>query len=50
MTVSVDLELQEITQIEQVLMRHKRTPVILTLQEKMREARVALLKERERRP
>jgi len=42
LTVSVELELEEIIQIEQVLLRHKRTPVILGLMEKMLEAKITL--------
>jgi len=42
---SVDLTLQEITQIEQVLLRHKRSHLVQALQEKMRNARESLVKD-----
>jgi len=37
--VSANLNLEEIAQLEEVLFRHRRTPVIIGLQEKMRKAR-----------
>ena len=37
--VSVELSVEEIIQIEEVLLRHRRTPLVIGLQDKMRDAR-----------
>ena len=37
--VSVELDAEEIAQIEEVLKRHRRTPLVIGLQDKMRKAR-----------
>lgn len=37
--ISVELTVGEIAQIEEVLKRHRRTPLVIGLQEKMRKAR-----------
>ena len=37
--ISVELTVEEIAQIEEVLKRHRRTPLVIGLQEKMRNAR-----------
>lgn len=46
--VSVELSDFEIAQIEEVLLRHRRTPVIIGLQKKMRDARRLIENEKER--
>jgi hypothetical protein len=42
--VSVELDVEEIAQIEEVLLRHRRTPLVIGLQEKMRKARCSIQK------
>jgi len=37
--ITVELNVEEIAQIEEVLKRHRRTPLVIGLQEKMRNAR-----------
>jgi hypothetical protein len=37
--VSVELDVEEIRQLEDVLKRHRRTPLVIGLQEKMLRAR-----------
>ena len=37
--ISLELNREEIAQIEEVLKRHRRTPLVIGLQEKMRNAR-----------
>jgi hypothetical protein len=45
--VSIDLTGDEIAQIEEVLLRHRRTPLIIGLQKKMRDARRSLENKKE---
>ena len=39
--ISVELNVEEIAQLEEVLKRHRRTPLVIGLQDKMHNARLS---------